>query len=104
MFPKLIMAIDGKHSEESLILLFSAFTHILKFWRTLLIIFCLNRKYSTSDKLSYLVVDCVDHTIKTIIDKEGFDKEFIPFEYIYNTFLNIIASSAFGKRYYNFQL
>ena len=58
----------------------------------------MNRKYSITDKLVYLVSDCVDHTIKTIIENEGLDKPFTPFDYIYNTFLNIIASSAFGKR------
>ena len=58
----------------------------------------MNRKYSTTDKLVYLVSDVVDHTIKTIIEKEGLDKPFEPFEYIYSTFLNILAASAFGKR------
>ena len=58
----------------------------------------MNRKYSTTDKLVYLVSDVVDHTIKTIVEKEGLDKPFAPFDYIYNTFLNILAASAFGKR------
>ena len=45
-----------------------------------------------------VVSDCVDHTIKTIVEKEGLDKPFVPFEYIYSMFLNILATSAFGQR------
>ena len=59
----------------------------------------MNRKYSASDKLVYLASDCVDHTIETILEKEGLDKPFDPYEYIYYTFLNIMTASAFGKRY-----
>src|SRR5882724_3288237 len=56
------------------------------------------RKYSTSDKLVYLATDCVDQTIDTIIEREGFGKPFIPFDYICNMFMDILTASAFGKR------
>ena len=56
-----------------------------------------SRKYATTEKLAYLASDCVDHTIETIIEKEG-DRPFVPFDYIYSMFLNILANSAFGKR------
>ena len=55
-------------------------------------------KYSSTDKLVYLVSDCVDHTIKTMVEREGLDKPFQPFDYIYSSFLNILAASAFGIR------
>ena len=57
------------------------------------------RKYAVSDELAYLVCDIVDDTVKTIIEKEGINKPFNPFTTIYLTFFNILAQSAFGKRY-----
>jgi len=61
---------------------------------------CLNfRKYSTSDKLAYLVTDVVEETVKIIKQKEGINKAFSPYDYIYLLFFNILASSVFDKRY-----
>lgn len=45
-----------------------------------------------------LALESVDHTIETMMDREGIDKPFVPFDYIYNMFLNIMAANIFGKR------
>ncbi|CAG2172361.1 unnamed protein product, partial [Oppiella nova] len=57
------------------------------------------QKYSTNDRLAYVATDCVDRTVKTILDKEGVGKPFSPINYIYLTFLNILATSTFGQSY-----
>ncbi|CAG2177960.1 unnamed protein product [Oppiella nova] len=57
------------------------------------------RKLAASEKLSDLVDDVVNETVETMICKEGTDKPFNPKTYIYMSVFNIIASSAFGKRY-----
>ena len=57
------------------------------------------RKYSNDEKLAFLVNDVVGETVNTIKEKEGIDKPFDPVHYIYLTIYNILASSAFGKRY-----
>ncbi|CAG2172630.1 unnamed protein product [Oppiella nova] len=57
------------------------------------------RKYSTLDKLIYLTVDCVDQTVKSMIDREGLDKPFIVKDYIFYMFFNIISASILGKSY-----
>ena len=57
------------------------------------------RKLAVSDKLAYLVDDVVDQTIAQIKTNEGVGKPFDPKSYIYMLVFNIIASSAFGKRY-----
>ena len=58
-----------------------------------------HRKYSTTEKLTNLAIDCVDHTVETIIEREGLNKPFVSHDYTHNIFLNILAASAFGKRY-----
>ncbi|CAG2176555.1 unnamed protein product, partial [Oppiella nova] len=57
------------------------------------------RKLAVSEKLSELVDDVVNETVETMISNEGIGKPFNPKTYIYMSVLNIIASSAFGKRY-----
>lgn len=57
------------------------------------------RKLAASDKLAYMVRDSVDNTVALILKNEGTDKAFSPFNYIYLSVYNIIARSAFGKRY-----
>ncbi|CAG2102041.1 unnamed protein product [Medioppia subpectinata] len=57
------------------------------------------QKYSTNDKLVYLAVDCVDQTLKEMLNREGTDRAFNPQNYIYLMFLNIMSASAFGQRY-----
>ncbi|CAG2177715.1 unnamed protein product, partial [Oppiella nova] len=57
------------------------------------------RKLAVSEKLSDLVDDVVNETVETIISNEGIGKPFNPKTYIYMSVINIIASSAFGKRY-----
>ena len=96
----MIMVIDGKRSDESRIRLFSKINLDIP----IIIIYLakFSRQYSTTEKLANLVIDCVDHTIDNIIEKEGLDKPFVPFDYIYNLFLNILSASAFGRRYRNF--
>ena len=56
------------------------------------------RKYATTDKLTDLAIDCVDYSIDNMIEREGLNKPFVPFDYIFIMFLNIMATSAFGKR------
>ena len=65
------------------------------------VVFKFFRKYAVRDNLGYLVSEVVDHIIGVIIEKEGINKSFCPFNYIYFTFINILALSAFGKRYTN---
>ncbi|CAG2112368.1 unnamed protein product, partial [Medioppia subpectinata] len=57
------------------------------------------QKYSTNDKLVYLAVDCVDQTVKEMLNREGTDRAFNPQNYIYLMFLNIMSASAFGQRF-----
>ncbi|CAG2171339.1 unnamed protein product, partial [Oppiella nova] len=57
------------------------------------------QKYSSNDKLVYLANESVDRTVNTIIEKEGLNKPFVPHEYIFLMFLNILATSAFGQSY-----
>ena len=57
------------------------------------------RKYANDEKLAFLVNDVVAEIVNTIKEKEGIDKPFDPVHYIYLTIYNILASSAFGKRY-----
>ncbi|XP_054165685.1 steroid 17-alpha-hydroxylase/17,20 lyase-like [Oppia nitens] len=56
-------------------------------------------KYSKTDQLMYLCSDCVDKTVKLIIENEGLDKPFDPSDYIFQLFINILATSAFGNSY-----
>ncbi|CAG2168693.1 unnamed protein product [Oppiella nova] len=57
------------------------------------------RKLAVSEKLSDLADDVVNETVETMIKNEGIGKPFNPKTYIYMSVINIIASSAFGKRY-----
>ena len=57
------------------------------------------RKYSTEERLALLVKDVVSETVDNIIKREGIGKAFVPFDYLYLTLLNILASSAFGVRF-----
>ena len=57
------------------------------------------RKYANDEKLALLVNDVVGESIETIKKVEGINKPFNPVNYIYLTVFNILASSAFGKRY-----
>ncbi|XP_054167351.1 cytochrome P450 2C31-like [Oppia nitens] len=57
------------------------------------------QKYSTNDHLLDVIVDSVDNTLKTMLEKEGPDKPIKPFDYIYLMFLNILANSTFGENY-----
>jgi hypothetical protein len=45
------------------------------------------------------VSEVVDETVAEIKQKEGIDKPFNIIEYNYNIIMNIIAETAFGKRY-----
>ncbi|CAG2165254.1 unnamed protein product [Oppiella nova] len=53
-------------------------------------------KYSTNDKLVYLAKDCVQQTVKTMLENEGLDKPFVIKDYICLMFLSILATSAFS--------
>ena len=57
------------------------------------------RKYSVDEKLPLLVKDVVSETVDNIMKKEGINKPFVPFDYLYLTLLNILASSAYGVRF-----
>ena len=46
-----------------------------------------------------LVNDVVGETVETIKKNEGINKPFCPNNYLYLTMYNILASSAFGRRY-----
>lgn len=56
------------------------------------------RKYCVDEKLALLVKDVMTETVDNIMKNEGINKPFIPYDYIYLTLLNILASSAFGNR------
>ncbi|XP_054167198.1 cytochrome P450 2A9-like [Oppia nitens] len=56
-------------------------------------------KYSSNEQLVNVAVDCVDQTVQTMLEREGPNKPIDPFNYIYLTFLNILAISTFGKTY-----
>ena len=58
------------------------------------------RKYAVDEKLALLVNDVVGETIDTIKKREGINQPFDPTEYIYFTVYSVLASSAFGKRYF----
>ena len=58
------------------------------------------RKYAVDEKLALLVNDVVSETIDTIKKREGIDKPFNPVDYIYFTVYSVLASSAFGRRYF----
>lgn len=58
----------------------------------------LPRKYSTTEKLIDVTVDSVDTAIKNIVEREGIDQKFDPFDYIYNMCLNVMAVSGLGKK------
>ena len=62
-------------------------------------VYIIHRKLAVSDKLAYLVDDVVEQTVTQMKINEGFGKPFDPKSYIYMLVFNIIASSAFGKRY-----
>ncbi|CAG2179575.1 unnamed protein product, partial [Oppiella nova] len=57
------------------------------------------QKYSGSEKLVLLASDCVDRTMKMVVEKEGLNKPFNPLPYIYQLFFNILSTSAFGRSY-----
>ena len=57
--------------------------------------------YSVDEKSAPLVRDVVSQIINEIMNKEGINKPFVPFKYIFLTVLNIFASSAFGNRFVN---
>ncbi|XP_054157433.1 steroid 17-alpha-hydroxylase/17,20 lyase-like [Oppia nitens] len=57
------------------------------------------RKLAVSEKLYVLANDAVRETVDSMIATEGCDKPFNPKSYVYMSVINIIASSAFGKRY-----
>lgn len=59
----------------------------------------ISRKYSITEKLVNLVTDTVDHTFDCMVKNEGINKPFATLDYIHSMFLNIMAASAFGKRY-----
>ena len=58
------------------------------------------RKYAVDEKLALLVNDVVGETIDTIKKREGINQPFDPTEYIYFTVYSVLASSAFGRRYF----
>ena len=58
------------------------------------------RKYSVDEKLALLVNDVVGETVETIKKKEGINTLFNPVDYLYLIVFNILASSAFGKRFF----
>ncbi|CAG2113637.1 unnamed protein product [Medioppia subpectinata] len=57
------------------------------------------QKYSASDKLVLLAKDCVEQTVKLMVDNEGLNKPFVATNYVYQMFFNILSTSAFGKSY-----
>ncbi|CAG2111371.1 unnamed protein product [Medioppia subpectinata] len=57
------------------------------------------RKLAISEKLSDLVDDVVDETVQTMKKTHPIGTPFNPKSFIYANVFNIIASSAFGKRY-----
>ncbi|XP_054158504.1 cytochrome P450 1A1-like, partial [Oppia nitens] len=59
------------------------------------------QKYSTNERLVNVAVDCVDKTVKKILEKEGPNKPIDPFNYVYLMYLNILATSCFGQNYNN---
>ncbi|XP_054154927.1 cytochrome P450 2E1-like [Oppia nitens] len=56
-------------------------------------------KYSTNERLVNVAVDCVDKTVESMLKREGPDKPIKPADYIYLTFLNILANSSFNENY-----
>ncbi|XP_054165236.1 cytochrome P450 2E1-like [Oppia nitens] len=54
-------------------------------------------KYAMNEQLENVVVDCVDKTVEIMLEREGPDKPIKPYDYIYMTFLNILANSAFNE-------
>ncbi|XP_054166177.1 cytochrome P450 2A5-like [Oppia nitens] len=57
------------------------------------------KKYSNNERLVNVVVDCVDKTVETMLKTVGPNKPIEPSNYIYLTFLNILANSAFNENY-----
>ncbi|XP_054154623.1 steroid 17-alpha-hydroxylase/17,20 lyase-like [Oppia nitens] len=57
------------------------------------------RKYSNNERLVNVVVDCVDKTVETMLKTIGPNKPIEQSNYIYLTFLNIMANSAFNENY-----
>ncbi|XP_054162935.1 farnesoate epoxidase-like [Oppia nitens] len=57
------------------------------------------KKYSNNERLVNVVVDCVDKTVETMLKTIGPNKPIKPSDYIYLTFLNIMANSAFNENY-----
>ncbi|XP_054154603.1 cytochrome P450 2E1-like [Oppia nitens] len=57
------------------------------------------KKYSNNERLVNVVVDCVDNTVETMLKTIGPNKPIEPSDYIYLTFLNILANSAFNEKY-----
>lgn len=55
--------------------------------------------FARRPRLSDIVADSVDQTIKTIKEKHGNESPFDPADYIYLTIINILATTCFGKRY-----
>lgn len=56
------------------------------------------RKYAATDKLAYLVAECVEESVKEIKSKIEINKPFVVFDYTYLIFANIMLMSATGKR------
>ena len=60
------------------------------------------RRWSVDDKLALLVNDVTKQTVDAIKEKEGLNNPFDPVTYIYLAVFNVLASSAFGKRFNTF--
>ncbi|XP_054158510.1 cytochrome P450 2C31-like, partial [Oppia nitens] len=58
------------------------------------------QKYSVNERLVNVAVDCVDKMVQTMLEREGPNKPIDPFNYLYLTYLNIMATSCFSQ-YYN---
>ncbi|XP_054155967.1 cytochrome P450 1A1-like [Oppia nitens] len=56
-------------------------------------------KYSNNERLVTVAVDCMDKTVQTMLEREGPDTPINPSDYIYLTFLNILANSALNENY-----
>ncbi|XP_054154604.1 steroid 17-alpha-hydroxylase/17,20 lyase-like [Oppia nitens] len=57
------------------------------------------KKYSNNERLVNVIVDCVDKTVETMLKTIGPNKPIEHSNYIYLTFLNIMANSAFNENY-----
>lgn len=59
-----------------------------------------HREMASSEKLCHFARDAVDESVMTMISKEGVNKSFNPYDYVYLTVFGIIANTVFGNRYY----